>query len=464
MSHESEWYTPSIPFLSVIKPEDAPRQVRASLTQLRNARQVFCAGLLHGKDALSLIQDCESGIRDLQMLRRELALRVEQTGAYEATGHTTSSEWFSEVTGDTLRNATRVLQAAGTLDAFPDVAEAVVNSSLSEAQAVELAEAAAAAPDRTAELVEVATSDAKTLRQVRDRCNRVKREALSEEDLIQREERIHRERSARTYVDSEGAYCLRARLTALAGARLEASLESRVEELFKQAREEGRHEPVDAYRADALVELVCSGRVHLGDRGPSSYARATLVVSPEALKRGSANPGDTCELRGAGQISVHTAREVLGDSLFDILVRDAVDVYAFTSQTRSMDSRARAALEFRDESCVVPGCAVRSGLENHHYLVDFRENGPTELANLCRVCAKHHDLCSYGKWKIRGGPGRWRFVPPGESAPIDPDSFTKASSDARKQKQPRNRNRKPPPGLAASLFGVESGSFATGSG
>ncbi len=223
--------------LPVIKPEDAPRQVKASLTQLRDARQVFCAGLLHGEDALSLIQDCESGIRDLQVLRRDLALRVEQTGAYEATGHTSSSEWFSEVTGDTLRNATRVLQAAGTLEAFPDVAEAVVNSSLSEAQAIELAEAAAAAPDRTAELVELAASQARNLRQLRDRCNRVKRESLSEEDLVSREERLHRERSARTYVDPEGAYCLRARLTAVAGARLEASLESRVEELFAEARQ-----------------------------------------------------------------------------------------------------------------------------------------------------------------------------------------------------------------------------------
>ncbi len=157
-------------------------------------------------------------------------------------------------------------------------------------------------------------------------------------------------------------------------------------------------------------------------------------------------------------------------------MRDAVDVYALTSATRSMDSRARAALELRDESCVVPGCEVRSGLENHHYLTDFHKDGPTELANLCRVCAKHHDLCTYGKWKIRGGPGKWRFIPPGEPDPIEPETTTTASSDLREQKRPRVRNRKrPPPGILLSLFGVgeppqpesnatEFGSVATGSG
>jgi 5-methylcytosine-specific restriction endonuclease McrA len=70
-----------------------------------------------------------------------------------------------------------------------------------------------------------------------------------------------------------------------------------------------------------------------------------------------------------------------------------------------------AALIVRDRSCAA-GCGKRLGLEGDHRLVDFGDDGPTELANLARLCPECHDLKTYGGWRLEGAPGRWKWVAP----------------------------------------------------
>lgn len=45
-------------------------------------------------------------------------------------------------------------------------------------------------------------------------------------------------------------------------------------------------------------------------------------------------------------------------------------------------------------------------------MIDFVNEGPTELANLARLCAPHHDMKTNGGWTLGGGPGRWTWDPP----------------------------------------------------
>ena len=71
----------------------------------------------------------------------------------------------------------------------------------------------------------------------------------------------------------------------------------------------------------------------------------------------------------------------------------------------TIPAHVHTALEERDPVCVVPGCDVAQGLENHHWDVPYADCGTSSLAGLARVCAYHHDLVSYSGYDIAGGPG-----------------------------------------------------------
>jgi hypothetical protein len=145
--------------------------------------------------------------------------------------------------------------------------------------------------------------------------------------------------------------------------------------------------------------------------------------------------GEVCEIAGVGPVSVELARELLGEGFLRLLVMDGTDVTTITGRTRVPPARLEAALLERDPVCVVPGCAVTVALETHHWQTDVQYGGPTVLENLCRICSVHHDLASNGGWKLAGGPGQWRWEPPGWS--VSP------GLQAKRRKIHRQRGRSP---------------------
>jgi hypothetical protein len=60
----------------------------------------------------------------------------------------------------------------------------------------------------------------------------------------------------------------------------------------------------------------------------------------------------------------------------------------------------------------VPGCSATRNLEIDHRLVPFAEGGPTELANLARLCHHHHFLKTHDGYCLEGEPGAWVWVRP----------------------------------------------------
>jgi hypothetical protein len=45
-------------------------------------------------------------------------------------------------------------------------------------------------------------------------------------------------------------------------------------------------------------------------------------------------------------------------------------------------------------------------------VVPIEEHGETNILNTWRICSHHHDLKTYGAWKVVGEPGNWDLVPP----------------------------------------------------
>src|SRR5438132_1171854 len=91
-----------------------------------------------------------------------------------------------------------------------------------------------------------------TVAELRDRCRQVKQSGSEAEEAY---ERIHRTRYLRHWTDHDGAVRLDARLTPDDGALVLAALDVRRQRIFAEARAAGRRQRLDAYAADALVEM-----------------------------------------------------------------------------------------------------------------------------------------------------------------------------------------------------------------
>ena len=273
-----------------------------------------------------------------------------------------------------------------------------------------------------------------------------------------------------------------------AGAKVLAALKPTRTVFFDEARRQGLRERPDAYEADALVALVTgerppaprastdsdqpgsdqagsdqagsdqagsdqagsdqagsdqAGSDQAGsdrhDSGPAgSDCRPTgfpppasvhLRVDLAALRRGQVEEGECCEIPGVGPVPLEIAREVLGDAIVHLVITQGADIASITSLGRTIRAPLRRAVIERDQTCVIPGCDVRDGLEIDHRIIPVVENGETALWNLARLCHHHHYLRHHKGFRLEGGPGDWQWLPPEKPPPRDRDESASGDDD-----------------------------------
>src|SRR5215211_3225249 len=250
------------------------------------------------------------------------ARRVDQAVVWKRDGHRSGAHWLAAATGVSVGSAMRSLETARQLEELPETADAFRAGELSESQASEIA--AAASLDRSAEgrLLD-RVRDGSSFREFRDDCREAKLRAADDQAMTQR---LHETRSVRTW--SDGLWCLEARLRPDEGARVNQVLENKTNELFQAARAEGRHEPRDAYRADALVAIM---------RGelPEKPIELRLDGDYAALERGYLEPGERLDLDGI-PIPVTLARALLGDAKLILMAREGNEITKISSPKRGI--------------------------------------------------------------------------------------------------------------------------------
>jgi hypothetical protein len=160
----------------------------------------------------------------------------------------------------------------------------------------------------------------------------------------------------------------------------------------------------------------------------STCGSTTGPFSAGKADAGRAGAGAVCEIPGVGPIPAATARALAEDAILAALITEATDVRAVSHVGRVMPARLRTAVVARDETCVVPGCDVRHGLQIDH-VVPIAERGPTRLDNLARLCSWHHYLKTHHRWRLSGGPGSWEWRGQEHASP------------ARDRPRPRSRRR-----------------------
>jgi Domain of unknown function (DUF222) len=158
--------------------------------------------------------------------------------------------------------------------------------------------------------------------------------------------------------------------------------------------------PIDARRADALVELVTSGAEEPGGVAAGHAPLVQVTVAASTLLRLDDDPG---ELAGHGPIPAEVARQVAADPsgtwrriLTDPATGAVVDVAHRSYRPPRPLARFVTA---RDVICRFPGCrqpARRCDLDH----VTPWPNGRTSAANLIAMCRHHHRLKHSGRWQV----------------------------------------------------------------
>jgi len=325
-------------------------------------------------------------------------------------------------TGVGRSEALGTLATARCLESLPATDQALRSGEINLAQASEVARAAEAAPGAEAELLRVASRDSTDVLKQRSRRFVAAGSAQAE---AERDEKQRRRRMCRLRDEPDGMVSLYALLLPQEGAELKALHQGERNRVFRSAQRSGRREPANQYSADALMAIVgrSAGPRSAGPRsGPGGVedsprapkAQVHVIVDFDALKRGYREPGERCEIPGVGSISVKSARELLSDSFFRLLVTKGRDVKTVTSSTRAIPSVVRAALEFRDERCQVPSCLDPAPIEIDH-VQDYALGNPTEIENLVLLCRWHHRGKTHRGYRLVGEPGHRQWLAPGDA-------------------------------------------------
>jgi hypothetical protein len=388
--------------------QDAIRQLRRLLAE-------FDPDRVDGARARWLVE-AFAELERLGAAGKSLAARqVVATGAWKQAGaHRDAADWLAATTGATVGAARTTLETSSRLVSLPATEAALRAGVLSSAQVDAIADASSVDPGAELDLLERSGHDG--VRGLRNQCARVKAAAYVDEDS--RYEQIRAARSLRSWTDDSGAGRIDLRGPVDATAQVLAAIAPFERELFDQARADGRRERPDALAFDAMVALA---EAPVGD-GNGAGAKApgltgVVRIDHAALVRGHTEPGEVCEIVGAGPIPVTVASRLLDDAFLKAVVVDGTDVRTVSHLGRTIPARLRTAVEELHPECDIEGCHVTHNLQiDHNQPVE--EHGPTELANLGCLCLHHHHHKHRHRLRLDGRPGRMHFVPSPTPVPI----------------------------------------------
>jgi hypothetical protein len=247
----------------------------------------------------------------------------------------------------------------------------------------------------------------------------------SREDQAARSARQDSLQSYRSWTNLDGMLEGHFVVTPEAGGPITAKIEDGTRRKFREARRDGVKRSQDYYAAQAFVEAmlgepVAADETTAGTATPQPKATAKptftthIVIDFEALVRGNALPGETCEIPGVGPVNVEWVRSLLGDAFLTVVIKKGKDITTVAHLGRHVKAEVQTALIVSGRECSIDGCSGQEYLERDHCEIDFANQGPTAFWNLIWLCSIHHDRKSSG-WSL-GPPdpetGKRRLQPP----------------------------------------------------
>jgi hypothetical protein len=321
--------------------------------------------------------------------------------------------------------------------------DALKHGDLSIRKAHAVGKAEQADPQRGAQLLGQATNGHSSVREIEQDSARIVNAASGETEQA-RAERIRRNRSFRIGSNGDGSSWAHLIGPTVEVARLEAALKPLLNDIFLDAREQGRREHRDAYAFDALMALTdrAAGPNHAaaanrrsadangenaattangnanGEAGDGwEFAKVIVRADVGALDRGHVRPGEVCEIAGQGPVPVDDVWKMIDGGAFVAgIVTDGTDIVGVRHLGRHPTVLQRTVLEWETAgTCAVVGCTNAVRIEIDH--VDpWASSKVTQLEDLAGICSHCHDLKTHRGYTL--GPrlpnGKRRLIPPGE--------------------------------------------------
>jgi hypothetical protein len=315
---------------------------------------------------------------------RLLALvgELDRRQGWRDEGATSLSEWIVEATGSAPATARAQAKVAERLFDLPALAGVLRAGAASFDQVRTVA--AVARPD----------SDATWAELVRTRSVRELSEAAQAE--VGRAG-SHPEESRRSVRFNEACRTMVAQLAPEVFSEVRAGLETRAFQLGDGET------PLDERLADALVEALRAGGPRPGPGSADPYLVVAHVRLSDLVEGGADGDEIVAELERGGLISEATLARLACDATIVIGVDDDEGHTMYEGrQVRLATHTQRREIMRRDRHCRFPGCGHVAFWIPHHIKQWKRDQGSTDLDNLCCLCAHHHALVHTKGWNLTG--------------------------------------------------------------
>jgi hypothetical protein len=342
--------------------------------------------VLSGSDCASVVEVLAHTEKRCAGMRALLASRAVDCGAHKERGYSNPSTWLSDASGVSGGEAKAALDTAERLESCPATREALLAGELSLGQAGEIAKTESAVPGTEADMLELAGRTG--FRALKDEG---RRRRLATRDPDEAYRRQLRERRLRYWRDDDGMNHLSVSWPDDVAVTVVNRIEAEVDRLMREARRDGgpkTTEQGEQLAADALARLV------LGNNGRQSRrADLVLVCDINAFQRGTAEPGEVCQIIGGGPVPVSLARELASTAFIKGVIYRGKRVESVAHFGRHLSAELRTALGLGDaplfEGVACADCGRRYGLQWDH--VDpVANHGPTSYENIQPLCWPCH--------------------------------------------------------------------------
>jgi hypothetical protein len=229
---------------------------------------------------------------------------------------------------------------------------------------------------------------------LQEACTKAKAEV---QDPDERSSEQAKARSHRELPDELGMFAGKYRILPEDGGAFKEVLRQETNRLFLEHAKAGDHEPLEAYAADALVNLVLGRAGRDFDKTAAAAPRYNVhVFADYGMLTNRYSPDvPLCEIPGVGPVNMEWVRSIMGDALIDFVIANGKDVKTLTTPARRFTKAMQTVFMIQDSECGIVACNTRGYLEMDHEH-EVQHGGATCTENGHRVCGPHHDLKTAG--------------------------------------------------------------------
>ena len=352
-----------------------------------------------------------------------LIREFDERHGWSGAGMKSCAHWLNWKCGINLGAAREKVRVAHALQSLPQISSALCHGRISYSKVRAMTRVATEQNEGYLLMIADHGTAAHVERLVRN-YRRVKRS-----EALARDNQFHALRELNWYIDDDGSYVIKGRLSPEQGARIAQALDGAMATIHEEQREAAENvsaeTPVAAKRADALERIADTFLTQSSSGDEVSVKggdRCTVHIHTDISTLQADGDGAESELASGGHVSAETSRRLACDCGVVHWREDAKGTALdIGRRTRSIPPAIRRALERRDGGCRFPGCTARHHVDAHH-IQHWADGGATRLDNLLLLCRHHHRLVHEGGYNLKLEAEEPIFTAPnGKRIPAGPD-------------------------------------------